>query len=111
MSNPEFATNIPNPDLRRKRGVKESSHHNAESATKKPLGKSKGGDEVASKHDSESATKKSVCKSKRDEGGSNHYKTLQSWEADLALGDMARHGPVLYAIEKLPDKLKSECKP
>lgn len=39
---------------------------------------------------------------------SAHYKVLMSWELDLALGRNAKHGPILYAIEKFPEKLK--CK-
>lgn len=44
----------------------------------------------------------------KTEQESAHYKVLMSWELDLALGRNAKHGPILYAIEKFPEKLK--CK-
>lgn len=60
----------------------------------------------------ESAARKLVLKEERGgEGGSNHHKALRSWEADLALGAKARHGPILYAMDKLQDKLNNDdCK-
>ena len=93
-SNADSATN-PDPKCR---------WHAADSATKKP---NKGGAEESSPCSAESATKKL---GRRVERESNHYKSLRSWEGDLALGDMARHGPVLYALDKLQDKLESDCK-
>ena len=39
---------------------------------------------------------------------SAHFKCLMSWEEDLALGAKAKHGPILYAMDKLPEALTSD---
>lgn len=36
---------------------------------------------------------------------SNHTKILASWESDADRGSQATRGPVLYALETIPDKL------
>ena len=40
---------------------------------------------------------------KKVEGESSHHRSLRLWEKDLVLGSsMARHAPILYAMDKLP---------
>ena len=39
---------------------------------------------------------------------SNHYKSLLRWEGDLAKGDKAEHGPVLYVMDRMPEVLTSD---
>lgn len=58
----------------------------------------------------ESAAKKPRLRNRRGpDGESHHHRSLRLWEADLALGDKAKHGPVLYALDKLQDQLQSDC--
>lgn len=42
------------------------------------------------------------------EDQSSHFKSLKKWEEDLTKGDEAEHGPMLYAMEKMPEKLHGE---
>lgn len=39
---------------------------------------------------------------------SSHYRLLKKWEQDLCMGLRAKHGPVLFAMEKMPEKLYGE---
>ena len=36
-----------------------------------------------------------------------HYRVLMSWESDYLRGSKATRGPILYAMEKLPEELKA----
>ena len=36
-----------------------------------------------------------------------HYRVLMSWESDYLRGSKATRGPILYAMEKVPDQLNS----
>ena len=36
---------------------------------------------------------------------SNHHKLLMRWEKDVPLGSRACTAPMLYALERIPDKL------
>ena len=44
----------------------------------------------------------------KSEPESNHHKCLRLWQDDLALGPKARHGPVLYAMDKLQATLQNK---
>lgn len=44
------------------------------------------------------------------EDESTHYKSLKRWEEDVKRGSEAEHGPVLYALDKLPEKLAGNGK-
>ena len=54
----------------------------------------------------------------REDGGSSeevsdseetvHFKVLKSWESDYLRGCYATRGPMLYAMEKFPEKLNYE---
>lgn len=45
-----------------------------------------------------------------DDEGSAHHKVLKSWEADYYRGTKATRGAMLYALEKVPEKLESDGK-
>lgn len=45
------------------------------------------------------------CRKRIPESESIHFRSLRRWEEDLEKGDRAEHGPVLYAMEKMPEKL------
>lgn len=36
-----------------------------------------------------------------------HYRVLMSWESDYLRGSKATRGPILYAMEKLPEELEA----
>lgn len=44
---------------------------------------------------------------KMENTASAHYRILMSWERDYPLGLRATRAPILYALEKIPDKLKA----
>ena len=72
----------------------------------------KGGDESSGPGPSKSGSNKSAL-ARKDGGGkedsegeeSLHFKALRSWEADCTRGTKATRGPMLYMMEKFPEKL------
>ena len=66
----------------------------------------KGGKEGGSKEGRSKTRHPKDEEVKSDDTLSNHHKLLMSWEPDYPRGLNAMRAPVLFAIEKMEDKLK-----